>query len=140
MATSVAAGIGWQPRSIARSGPMPSISAAVGKSGQRVGPLVLDANEFVLTAENSEDLKAQATVFMAAAAGQPRWRAETLARAIALETTATQATTTSGLLERGNGDDVVMRVPLDAPWNTQEISRATSDAPTSLMRRRPLPD
>lgn len=89
--------------------------------------------ELVLTAEDAEELNAQAAVLRAAAAcGQPMWRAQMLAQAIALETIVAQATEASGALVWGNGGEVVLQVPPDAPWNKQEMSRATRDAPDLL--------
>jgi len=94
----------------------------------------LGVDELALSVEDAEALRAQAAVFRAAAAsgGQPLWRAETLARAIALENIAAQATETAGVLTRGNGGEMVHRLPIDAPWREQEVAKATHDTPTLL--------
>ncbi len=94
----------------------------------------LGVDGFVLTAEDAEALRAQAAVFRATAAsgGQPLWRAETLARAIALENIAAQATKTADVLTRGNGGEVVHRLPIDVPWREQEVAKATHDTPALL--------
>ncbi len=88
--------------------------------------------EFSLTVEDAEVLKAQAASYRAAAAGggDPMWRAETIARAVALEEIAKQVSEGIGVLQRGNGREVIVRVPLDAPWKQQEVAHASSDAPS----------
>ncbi len=96
--------------------------------------LELDVDEFGLTVEDAEGLKAHAVALRASAAagGEPMWRAQQVAQAIALESIAAQATKAPGVFKRGNGGEVALRIPLDAPWNKQEISRATRDAPDLL--------
>lgn len=92
-------------------------------------------DDFALTVEDAEDMKAEAAVLRAAvtaaAGGQPLWRAQTLARAVALETVAARATEVD-VLRRGNGGEVVVKMPPDAPWKCQEVAKATSDAPSLL--------
>lgn len=94
----------------------------------------LSVDELCLSVEDAEALKAQAAVYRAAAAsgGQPLWRAETLARAVALETIASQAVETAEPLVRGNAGEVVNKLPIDAPWREQEVAKATHDTPALL--------
>lgn len=94
----------------------------------------LGVDGFVLTAEDAESLRAQAAVYRAAAAsdGQPLWRAETLARAIALETIAARAVETTEPLVRGNAGEVKHKLLIDALWREQEVAKATTDAPELL--------
>ena len=96
----------------------------------------ISVDDFALTVEDAEDMKAQAVVLRAAVAaaagGQPLWRAQTLAQAVALETVAARATELEDVLKLGNGGEVVLKVSIDAPWKHQEVAKATTDAPSML--------
>ena len=96
----------------------------------------ISVDDFALTVEDAEHMKAQAGVLRAAVAaaagGEPLWRAQTLAQAVALETVAARATELEDVLERGNGGEVVLKMPIDAPWKQQEVAKTTSDAPSLL--------
>lgn len=94
----------------------------------------ISVDDFALTVEDAEHLKAEAAVLrasvVAAAGGRPLWCAQTLAQAVALETVAARATELEDVLVRGNGGEVVLKVAIDAPWKQQEVAKATSDAPS----------
>lgn len=96
--------------------------------------LEIDVAELDLTAEDAEDLKAQAAVLRASAVDgfQPLWRAKRLAEAVVLETIAAKVIELPGTPRRGNGGEIKLKVVIDAPWNQQEIARATSDTPDLL--------
>lgn len=90
-----------------------------------------------LTVEDVVSLKAEAEVYREAAReGAPMFRAETMARAIALDSLADQAEPSrAGDPDVGNGGEAVLRVAIDAPWRAQELAQATRESPALLKAK-----
>ncbi|HWX50546.1 MAG TPA: hypothetical protein VNZ61_21070 [Roseomonas sp.] len=92
------------------------------------------ANDLSLSAADAEVLLAQAEALRVAAAdgGDPLWRAETIARAKALEAVAAQVFTTAPALASGSGGEVAQVENSDDPWPKRKVARASRTQPDLL--------